>query len=68
MGSGSGSLRVRVRIRVRATLASTVCVVECPSKVAVSVVVPALCERSRDEASAATVVLLELNALCVVTW
>ena len=68
MGSGSRSLRVRVRIRVRATLTSTVCVVECLSKVAVSVVVPALCERSREAASEATVVSLELNALRVVTW
>jgi hypothetical protein len=43
-------------------------VVEWPSKVAVSVVVPALSERSREAASEATVVSLELNVLCVVTW
>mmetsp|Transcript_20201 Transcript_20201/g.51144 ORF Transcript_20201/g.51144 Transcript_20201/m.51144 type:complete len:209 (-) Transcript_20201:131-757(-) len=49
------------------SLTSTVCAVVWPSKVAVSVVVPALCARSREASSEATVVSLELNVLCVVT-
>eukprot|EP00964_Phaeocystis_antarctica_P135544 scaffold99902_cov75-Phaeocystis_antarctica.AAC.3 len=38
-----------------------------PSKVACSVVVPALSERSRDESTETTAASLELNELCKVT-
>ena len=61
-GKGSAALTLTL-----VSLTSTLCVAALPSKVAVSVAVPALSERSRDEVVDSTSVSLELNELCEVT-